>query len=62
MCTGEGCIRFKMFMTDYHLVMRISDNGVGMDEITLKNLREKLDNSHEKAGKMEKARGSDFIM
>ena len=32
MCTGEGCIRFKMFMTDYHLVIRISDNGAGMTQ------------------------------
>jgi two-component system, sensor histidine kinase YesM len=57
MCTGEGCIRFKMFMTDYHLVMRISDNGVGMDEITLKNLREKLDNSHRESRKNGKSTG-----
>ena len=57
MCIGEGCIRFKMFMTDYHLVMRISDNGVGMDEITLKNLREKLDNSHGESRKNGKNTG-----
>ena len=57
MCTGEGYIRFKMFMTDYHLVMRISDNGVGMDEITLKNLREKLDNSHRESRKNGKSTG-----
>ncbi len=45
MCTGEGCIRFKMFMTDYHLIIRISDNGAGMDEDTLESLREKAGQS-----------------
>ena len=50
MCTGEGCIRFKMFMTDYHLVIRISDNGAGMDEDTLESLEK------QKAGKRHRDR------
>ena len=38
MCTGEGCIRFKMFMTDYHLVIRISDNGAGMTQEMIRSV------------------------
>ena len=54
MCTGEGCIGIKMFMTDYHLIIRISDNGAEWMKIPGK-FTGKLDNPHgEKNGEMGK--------
>jgi len=39
---GGGVVRFCAFMTDYHIVMRISDNGIGMEERRLQEIRMNL--------------------
>lgn len=39
---GVGWVKFQAFMTNYHVVMRISDNGIGMDERRLQDLRDSL--------------------
>ncbi|MCD8371478.1 MAG: sensor histidine kinase [Clostridiales bacterium] len=42
MKVGNGVVRFHAYMTDCHVVMRISDNGVGMSEEALRRLRIRL--------------------
>ena len=39
---GMGWVKFQAVMTNYHIVMRISDNGIGMDEQRLLELRTSL--------------------
>lgn len=39
---GEGRINVEIFTTQSRLIISISDNGVGMDEIQLEKLRKKL--------------------
>ncbi len=56
-----GLVRFSAFMTDYHIVMRISDNGIGMDEAQLHKLRLRLDGKEEPAQRGKNGRSNSGI-
>ncbi len=40
---GKGCICLRAIRTDEHIILQISDNGLGMSESSLEKLRRKLD-------------------